>query len=73
MDKIHLNIKDPFDSKYQLLTNEREKVRIKKFKHSKVFTDYSQTTDNVYENLKDHNSIIKRKVSVWWYDSRHGS
>ena len=32
IDKIYLQIKDPFKPKYQLLIiNEREKVRIKKF------------------------------------------
>ena len=28
--KIYLYVKDPFESKYQLLVNEREKVAIKK-------------------------------------------
>ena len=44
-DKIYLYVKDPFDSKCQLLINEREKVGIKKLKDPKAFTDYSQTID----------------------------
>ena len=32
--KIYLYVKDPFESKYQLLINLREKVGIKKFKKS---------------------------------------
>ena len=35
MDKICLYIKDPFELKYQLLINWREKVGIKKIKKSK--------------------------------------
>ena len=35
IDKIYLYVKDPFESKYQLLNNGREKVGIEKFKTSK--------------------------------------
>ena len=34
LDKIFLYIKDPFESKYQLLINGREKVGIENFKKS---------------------------------------
>ena len=44
--KIFLHVKDPFDSKYQLLINRREIY----LKISKVLIDYSQTIDDVYEN-----------------------
>ena len=33
IDKIYLNIKDPFESKYQLLIKRRVKIGIKKIKH----------------------------------------
>ena len=42
IDKIYLYVKDPFESKYQLLINGREKVRIKNLKYPKAFIDYSQ-------------------------------
>ena len=45
IDKIYLYVKDTFESKYQLLINEREKVGIENSKHPKAFTDYSQTID----------------------------
>ena len=45
IDKTYLYVKDPFESKYQLLINGREKVGIKKFKNSKAFIDYSQAID----------------------------
>ena len=40
IDKIYLCVKDPFESKYQLLINRREKIRTKKLKSSKAFIDY---------------------------------
>ena len=30
----------------------------------KAFTDYSQTIDDVYENLKNYNSTKKRKLLI---------
>ena len=56
-------VKGPFKSiiKYQLLINRREKVVIKKLKNSKTFIDYSQTIDDVYENLEDYSPTKKKK------------
>ena len=51
IDKIYLYVKNWFKSKYQLLIKGREKVGIEIFKNPKAFLDYSQTTDDVYENL----------------------
>ena len=45
IDKIYLYVKNPFESKYQLLINGRQKVRIKKL-NPKVFIDYSQAIDD---------------------------
>ena len=40
IDKIYLYVKDPFESKYQLLINGREKVGIKTIRNPKAFIDY---------------------------------
>ena len=37
IDKIYLYVRDPFESKYQLLINGGKKVEIKKFKNTKAF------------------------------------
>ena len=66
--KIYLFVKDPFESKYQLLINGREKVAIRKLKNSKVFIDYSQTMDDIYENLEDFNPTKKRKALIVFDD-----
>ena len=56
------------ESSYQLLINGREKVGFKKLRNTKAFTDYSQTTDDVYENLEDYNQTKKRKVFIVFDD-----
>ena len=43
IDKIYSCIKDPFESKYQLLINAGEKVGVKALNNLKGFIDYSQT------------------------------
>ena len=40
-DKIHLHAKDPYQAKYQLLINKRESSKLKYYKHSKAFIEYS--------------------------------
>ena len=61
--KIYLYVKDPFESKYQLLINGQEKVGKKNLKNPKAFIDYWQTINDVYENLQD--IIQQRKEKSW--------
>ena len=68
IDKIYLYIKDPFESKYQLLINGREKVGIENLKNPKAFIGYSQTIDDVYENLEDCNPTKKRRLLIVFDD-----
>ena len=42
IDKICLYVKNPFESKYQLLINGREKVGTELLKNPKEFIDYSK-------------------------------
>ena len=53
IDKIYLYIRDSFDSKHQLLVNGKEKIEIEILENPKAFTDYSQTVDDLHENLED--------------------
>ena len=61
VDNIYLYVKDPFESKYQLLMSVWEKVVIKKFKNSKPFIDYSQTIDDVFWQFKIWKTIIQQR------------
>ena len=47
-----------------MLSKGREKVGIKILKNPEGFIDYSQTIDNVYENLEDYNPTKKRRVFI---------
>ena len=68
IDKIHLYVKDPSESKYQLLINGREKVGIENLKNPKTFIDYSRKNDDAYENLEDYNPTKKRRVLIVFDD-----
>ena len=45
-----------------MLSNRIEKIGIKELKHPNRFIDYSQTIDDVYENLEDFNPTKKMRV-----------
>ena len=51
-----------------MLIKGREKVRLENLIYSKAFVDYSQTIDNVYENLEDYNPTKKRRVLIVFDD-----
>ena len=59
IDKIYLYVKDPLESKHQLLINGIKKVGIESLKNPKAFTDYSRKINDVYENLEDY--IIQQR------------
>ena len=61
---MYLYSKYPFESKYQLLINIRGKVETKKLKNPKAFIWYSQTIDDVYDNLENYNLTKKRRVLI---------
>ena len=67
-DKIYLYVKDPSESKYQLLINRREKVGIENLKNAKAFIGYSQKVDDVFETLKDYNPTKKGGVLIMFDD-----
>ena len=51
-----------------MLSNGRENVGIENLKNRKAFIDYSQTIDDVYENLEDYNSTKKNRVLIVFDD-----
>ena len=68
IDKTYLQVRDPLESKYQLLNNGRGKGRTENLKNPKAFIDYSQTIDDIYENLEDYNPTKKRRVLIVFDD-----
>ena len=59
MSMIHLN---------QSINYLLRKQKKQKLKNPKAFIDYSQTVDDVYENLVDYNPTKKRKVLIVFDD-----
>ena len=51
-----------------MFINIRQKVGIENLKNLKVFIGYSQTIDDVSENLEDYNQTKKRIVLVMFDD-----
>ena len=68
INKIYLYAKDLSEYKYEHLINNREIAGIKHLNHSKVFTDCSNTMDDVYENIDDYYPNRKRKVLIVFHD-----
>ena len=58
IDKIYLYVKDPYEAKYQFLTNKWESTVLKHFNDSKAFIEYSNDVDKIYKNID----------CFWWYD-----
>ena len=51
-----------------MLINGREKVGIKKLKNPKTFIEYSETIEDVCENLGDYNLTKKRSLFIKFDD-----
>ena len=47
IDKMYFYAKDPYDAKYQLLINKREKIGLKHFNDPKAFIEYSNDVQGV--------------------------
>ena len=53
IDKIYLYIKDPCEAKCKFLINKRESTGLKHFNDSKIFIEYSNDMQDVYENIEE--------------------
>ena len=68
IDKIYSNAKDPYEPKYQLLINKREGVGLKHCNDLKAFIEYSNTIDDIYENIEEYNLNKERKILIVFDD-----
>ena len=66
--KIYLYAKDLSEPKYRFLIKKRENAGIKHLNDSKAFTEYSNTMNDVYENINNYNSSRKRKILIIFDD-----
>ena len=65
IDKIYLYSKNPNEAKYQLLINKRKSTDLKYFNDSKVFIEYSNGMDDIYENIEEYNPNKNDKHNVF--------
>ena len=68
IDKIYLYAKDPYEPKYQLLINKREGLGLKHCNDLKAFIEYSNTIDDIYENIEEYNLNKERKILIVFDD-----
>ena len=68
IDKIYLYAKDPYEAKYQYLSNKREKLGLEHFKDPKAFMEYSKDKEDVYKNIDNYNPGKKRKILIVFDD-----
>ena len=68
IDKIFLYVKDLSEPKYEFLIKKCEDAGIKHLNDSNAFIECFNTMNDVYENIDDYNSSIKRKVLIVFDD-----
>ena len=65
IDKVYLYPRDLSEPKYEYLIKKRENAGIKHLNNPNAFIEYSNTMDDVYENINDYNPIRKKKLIVF--------
>ena len=68
IDKIYLYAKDVSESKYEYLIRNRENTGIKHLNDSKTFIKFSNTMNDIYENIDNYNPKRKRKILIVFDD-----
>ena len=68
IEKIYLYPKDLSEPKYQFLIKKREIAGIKNLDDPSAFIEYSNTMDDVYNNIDDYNPKRERKILIVFDD-----
>ena len=68
IDKIYLYAKDLSKPKYEVLIKKHEDAGTKHFSDPNVFIEWSNTMDDVYENVDNYNPNRKRKILIVFDD-----
>ena len=68
IDKIYLYARDLNKPKYKVLIKKRKDAGIKNLNDPSAFIEYSNTMDDVYENINDYNPSRKRKILITFDD-----
>ena len=68
IDKIYLYARDLSEPKYEYLIKKREDAGIKHLNNPNAFIEWSNTMDDIYENINDYNPIRKRTKLIIFDD-----
>ena len=68
VDKIYLYAKDIGEKKYKFLINKREQEGLKNLNDSKVFIEYSDDMNDVFNNINNYNKNRDEKVLIIFDD-----
>ena len=68
IDKIYLYARDLNEPKYKILIKKRKDAGIKHLNDPNAFIECSNTMDDVYENIDDHNARRKIKILIVFDD-----
>ena len=68
IEKIYLYAGDLSEPKYQFLIKKREDAEMKNFNDPSAFIEYSNTMDDVYNNIDDYNTNRKGKNLIVFDD-----
>ena len=68
IDKIYLYAKDLGEPKYEYLIRNRENFGIEHLNDSKAFIKYSNTMNNVDENIDNYNPNKRKKILITFDD-----
>ena len=60
--------KDPYETKYQFLINNRESTWLKHFNDPKAFIEYLNDMQDVYKNIDEYNAGKERKILIVFDD-----
>ena len=69
IDEIRLYVKDPNEAKYQYLIKSSENMGLEHCKNPKALIDYSNDTENIYENIEECNPNKERKILAVFDDA----
>ena len=68
IDKIYLYAKDLIENKYEFLIKKHKDVGTNHFNDPKAFIECSNTMDDIYQNIDDHNPSRERKNLIVFDD-----
>ena len=64
IDKIYLYAKDPYEAKYQFLSNKGKSAVLKYLNASNPFIEYWNDMDDIYKDIQEYNPNKKRKILI---------